>query len=203
MLSSITPPYGSLNELYKTEETVQFIWNASRLRAKIFGIDEEITSKKFYKFYNKKTRPCPFIVQQLTSHIPLAVISLMSKKNHNVNINGLEHTIDLGDCDKPLSNKPQTLQTVVPRKATEWTLITIQGPKTIDGILEYFRIEEGIEITRIKWENGVIYTQNTKNVGRTIEEVTGSKAKVIELILEGLDKDKQNCLISRTKYTIP
>lgn len=84
LLSRISIPYTSLVELYKMDLSVQFIWSASFLRAKIFGVEEEITKKKFFRFYNRKTRPCPFVHQIVTSHIPIAIIAMLKKKAENV-----------------------------------------------------------------------------------------------------------------------
>jgi hypothetical protein len=75
------------------ELSIQFIWSASLLRAKIFGVEEEITKKKFFRFYNRKTRPYPFVHQIVTSYIPLAIISMLKKKSKNVEVDILENRI--------------------------------------------------------------------------------------------------------------
>ena len=81
--------------------SVQFIWTASGLRAKIFGVEEEITKKKFFRFYNRKTRPCPFVHQIITSHIPLAIIAMLKKKSENVEVDVLDNKIDHRPSDPP------------------------------------------------------------------------------------------------------
>ena len=81
--------------------SVQFIWTASILRAKIFGVEEEITKKKFFRFYNRKTRPCPFVHQILTSHIPLAIMSMLKKKSENFEVDILENRIENKHSDPP------------------------------------------------------------------------------------------------------
>jgi hypothetical protein len=70
----VTIPYLSLNDLYKKENTVRFIWNASQIHAKNAKIDEEVSSKKFYKHYFRKLKPCPFISQIINSLIPISVL---------------------------------------------------------------------------------------------------------------------------------
>jgi hypothetical protein len=75
------------------DSSVQFIWHASRLRSKIFGVEEEITTKKFFRFYNRKTRPCPFVHQIITSYLPLAVISMLKSQPKNLEVDVLENRI--------------------------------------------------------------------------------------------------------------
>lgn len=108
LLSRINIPYTSLLELYKMELSVQFIWNASLLRSKIFGVEEEITKKKFFRFYNRKTRPCPFVHQILTSYVPLAIISMLKKKSDNVEVNILENLIRMYESEKPQPLQPRS-----------------------------------------------------------------------------------------------
>lgn len=72
--NQFTIPYLSLSDLYRKEHTIKFIWNGSQIMAKRLTIEEEITSKKFYKYYYRKIKPCPFMVQILNSLIPLTIV---------------------------------------------------------------------------------------------------------------------------------
>lgn len=67
-------PYLSLTDLYRKEHTIKFIWNGSQILARKLLIDEEITSKKFYKFYYRIIKPCPFTMQIINSLIPLMIL---------------------------------------------------------------------------------------------------------------------------------
>lgn len=57
-----------------------------------------------------------------------------------------------------------------------------------------------MEVTKIKCENNIVYNSNTKDLTKTIEQVSGTKTPVIELVIEGLDGDKKPCVVCRTKY---
>ena len=74
MGNQLVIPYFSLSDLYRHEHTIKFIWNASQIHAKTLTFDEEVNSRKFYKFYFRKLKPCPFINQILNSLIPVAVV---------------------------------------------------------------------------------------------------------------------------------
>lgn len=72
--NKFTIPYLSLSDLYRKEHTIKFIWNGSQIMSKKFKIDEEVTSKKFYKYYYRKIKPCPFMAQILNALIPLTIV---------------------------------------------------------------------------------------------------------------------------------
>jgi len=74
MGNSLTIPYLSLNDLYRKEHTVKFIWNGSQIHAKAASIDEDFSSKKFYKYYFRRLKPCPYITQILNSLLPIAIV---------------------------------------------------------------------------------------------------------------------------------
>ena len=61
-------------------------------------------------------------------------------------------------------------------------------------------MEEGVEVTKIKTESSVIYNPNTKDLSKTIEQASGIKSSVIELVVEAVDREKKPCLVCRTKY---
>ena len=74
MGNQFTIPYLSLGDLYRKEHTIKFIWNGSQILAKKLTIEEEISSKKFYKYYYRIIKPCPFMAQVVNSLIPMAIV---------------------------------------------------------------------------------------------------------------------------------
>jgi hypothetical protein len=84
MGNTLTIPYMSLSELFRKEHTVKMIWNGSQIHAKAAAIDEDFSSKKFYKYYFRKLKPCPFINQILNSLIPLAIVESLYGRLSNI-----------------------------------------------------------------------------------------------------------------------
>ena len=74
MGNQFTIPYLSLGDLYRKEHTIKFIWNGSQILAKKLTIEEEISSKKFYKYYYRIIKPSPFMSQVVNSLIPMAIV---------------------------------------------------------------------------------------------------------------------------------
>ena len=60
------------------------IWNGSQIHAKAASIDEDLSSKKFYKYYFRKLKPCPFINQILNSLIPLSIVESLYGRLSNI-----------------------------------------------------------------------------------------------------------------------
>lgn len=114
MRPSLTIPYMSLNDLYRREHTVKFIWYGSQLHAKAFGLDEDFSSKKFYKHYFRKLKPSPFIVQIINSIIPVAIIECVNGNLKNAEVNMIEGKIQSVDCPPPVPFKPKPGVTLVP-----------------------------------------------------------------------------------------
>jgi hypothetical protein len=105
MGNQLTIPYLSLNDLFKKEHTVKLIWNGSQLHAKINSLDEEINSKKFYKYYFRKLRPCPFISQIINSLIPITVLQNCYGNLKNCEIDMIEGKIQMVNCPPPIPLK--------------------------------------------------------------------------------------------------
>lgn len=54
--------------------------------SKKFKIEEDVTSKKFYKYYYRKIKPCPFMAQILNSLIPLTIVEIAYGKHYNLEV---------------------------------------------------------------------------------------------------------------------
>jgi hypothetical protein len=83
MGNSLSIPYFSLQELYKKEHSVKLVWNGSQIHAKSVLLDEDFSSKKFYKYYFQKLKPCPFISQIINSLIPVTILESVYGKLTN------------------------------------------------------------------------------------------------------------------------
>lgn len=107
-------PYLSLSDLYRKEHTIKFIWNGSQILAKRLTIDEEITSKKFYKYYLRKIKPCPFMGQIINSLIPLSVLESVYNKINNFEVDMISGKFSPKECPPPKKLKAPNGVTLVP-----------------------------------------------------------------------------------------
>lgn len=114
MGNTLSIPYHSLNDLYRKEHTVKFIWNGSQIHAKAAAIDEDFSSKKFYKYYFRRLKPCPFITQILNSLLPIAILESVYGKLNNIQIDMIEGKVNFVDCPPPKPFKPKEGITLVP-----------------------------------------------------------------------------------------
>lgn len=114
MGNSLTIPYISLNELFRKQHTVKLIWNSSQIHAKSVALDEDFSSKKFYKYYFRKLKPCPFIVQILNSLLPVAILESVYGKLSNIEIDMIDGKINFADCPPPTPFKQRPGSTLVP-----------------------------------------------------------------------------------------
>lgn len=114
------------------------IWNGSQIHAKASAIDEDFSSKKFYKYYFRKLKPCPFISQILNSLIPLAIVESLYGRLSNIEIDMIEGRTSFVDCPPPKPFRPKVGTTLVPAVCNEWTIIVIEGPKKVAQIIERF-----------------------------------------------------------------
>jgi hypothetical protein len=208
MGNSLTIPYNSLNELYRKEHTVKLIWNSSQIHAKSVALDEDFSSKKFYKYYFRRLKPCPFIGQILNSLLPVAILESVYGKLSNIEIDMIDGRISFVDCPVPTPFKPRPGMTLVPATCNEWTIIVIEGPKKVAQIIERFNYMEQVAVTKIRCENVDLYDRNSKKniyLDFLIEKVpliaqSREDRASIELHIEAEDKNKQPCEVSRVKY---
>ena len=110
----LTIPYISLNELYRKDYTVKFIWNASQIHAKSVSLDEEFNSKKFYKYYFRKLKPCPFISQILNALLPVVILESANGKLNNIQIDMVGGKVDFVDCPPPTPFQSRQGTTLIP-----------------------------------------------------------------------------------------
>lgn len=108
MGNSLTIPYMSLSDLYRKEHTVKLIWNGSQIHAKASALDEDFSSKIFYKYYFRKLKPCPFISQILNSLIPISIVESVYGHLNNIQIDMIDGKTNFVDCPppKPFRQKP-------------------------------------------------------------------------------------------------
>lgn len=107
-------PYLSLGDLYRKEHTIKFIWNGSQILAKKLTIEEEITSKKFYKYYYRIIKPCPFMAQIVNSLIPLAIVESICGRINNFEVDLIAGKIIPKDSPKPNKIKAPAGTTTIP-----------------------------------------------------------------------------------------
>ena len=114
MGNTLTIPYMSLSDLFRKDDTVKLIWNGSQIHAKAASIDEDFSSKKFYKYYFRKLKPCPFISQILNSLIPIAVVESVYGHLNNIEVDMIDGKTNFVDCPVPKPFKPKPGTTLVP-----------------------------------------------------------------------------------------
>lgn len=114
---------------------MKLIWNGSQIHAKSMSLDEDFSSKKFYKYYFRKLKPCPFITQIINSMIPMVILESVYGHLHNADIDMVEGKITSLDCPPPIPFKQRAGITLVPTSCNEWTIIVIEGPKKITQII--------------------------------------------------------------------
>lgn len=105
------------------------------MHAKINSVDEEINSKKFYKYYFRKLRPCPFISQIINCMIPITVLQNCYGNLKNCEIDMIEGKIQMVNCPPPVPLRHDKNTKLVPENANEWTILIVEGPKKISQII--------------------------------------------------------------------
>ena len=88
-------------------------------------MDEDFSSKKFYKYYFRRLKPCPFIIQILNSLLPVAILESVCGKLKNIEIDMIDGKIAFVDSPLPIPFKAKPGVTLVPSVCTEWTIIVI------------------------------------------------------------------------------
>ena len=159
MRNQFVIPYLSLGDLYRKEHTIKFIWNGSQILAKKRSVDEEISSKKFYKNYYGIIKPCPFMTQIINSLIPMTIMEALSSRVANCKVDLLGGKISSVECPKPRELKASPGMVLVPPHCNEWTLVVIEGPKKLREIIERFSLMENVKVVSIKYGNKVLYDE--------------------------------------------
>ena len=99
---------------YRKEHTVKLIWNGSQIHAKAAAINCDFSSKKFYKYYFRRLKPCSFITQILNSLLPIAILESVYGRLNNIQIDMIEGKVNFADCPPPKPFKPKEGVTLVP-----------------------------------------------------------------------------------------
>lgn len=126
------------------------------------SLDEEFNSKKFYKYYFRRLKPCPFISQILNALLPVAILESASGRLNNIQIDMVAGKVDFVDCPPPTPFQARPGTTLIPAVCNEWTIIVIEGPKKVVQIIERFNYMEQVTVTRIRSEDKDLYDRNSK-----------------------------------------